>query len=165
MMSVLPIVKYPNPILTTPTKEVEEITDEIIQLLEDMHETMIENDGIGIAAPQVNSNLRLALVEIDEESGLFEMINPKIVQSSGEAIDVEGCLSFPEVYGTIKRADTIVLRYYDRDGDEFEVEADDYLARAFQHELEHLDGKLFTDKIIQKIKPEDLESYMEANLE
>lgn len=164
-MSVLPILKHPNSVLTTPTKEVEEITDDTIQLLEDMHETMIANDGIGIAAPQVNSNLRLALVEIDEESGLFEMINPHIVQATGETIDVEGCLSFPEVYGTIKRADTIVLRYYDRNGDEYEVEADDYLARAFQHELEHLDGKLFTDKIIQKIKPEDLENYMEANLE
>lgn len=164
-MSVLPILKYPDPMLTTPTKEVDEITDDMIQLLEDMYETMVANDGIGIAAPQVNSNLRLAIVEIDEESGLFEMINPHIVQSSGESVDVEGCLSFPEVYGTIKRADTIVVRYYDRNGDEYEVEADDYLARAFQHELEHLDGKLFTDKIIQKIKPEDLESYMEANLE
>jgi len=164
-MSVLSILKYPDPMLATPTKEVDGITDEIIQLLEDMYETMVASDGIGIAAPQVNSNLRLAIVEIDEESGLFEMINPRIIHSTGETIDVEGCLSFPEVYGTIKRADTIVLRYYDRNGDEYEVEADDYLSRAFQHELEHLDGKLFTDKIIKKIKPEDLETYMEANLE
>lgn len=90
--------------LITPTKEVTEITDEIVQLLEDMYETMVANDGIGIAAPQVNSNLRLAIVEIDEESGLYEMINPRIVHATGETIDVEGCLSFPEVFGTIKKS-------------------------------------------------------------
>lgn len=161
-MAVLPVVKYPDEILQTPTKRVKEITDEIIQLLEDMYDTMIQHDGIGIAAPQVNQDLRIAIVELDEDTGLFEMINPEIIESSGSSIDVEGCLSFPEVYGTVERAERVVVRYFDRTGEEYEVEADDYLARAFQHEIEHLDGKLFTDKIIDPIAPEDLEAYMEG---
>ena len=161
-MAVLPVVKYPDEILETPTKKVKEITDEIIQLLEDMYDTMIQHDGIGIAAPQVNQELRIAIVELDEDTGLFEMINPEIIESSGSSIDVEGCLSFPEVYGTVERADRVVVRYFDRTGEEYEVEADDYLARAFQHEIEHLDGKLFNDKIIDPIAPEDLEAYMEG---
>lgn len=163
-MAVLPIVKYPHPMLTTPAKEVVEITDDILELLDDMYETMVANDGIGIAAPQVNQSLRIALVEIDEETGLFEMINPQIIKTAGKTIDVEGCLSFPEIFGTVERADTIVLNYFDRNGDAYEVEAEDYLARVFQHELEHLEGKLFTDKIIQSILPEDLETYMEENI-
>ncbi|WP_034550491.1 peptide deformylase [Carnobacterium funditum] len=163
-MPLLPIIKYPNPVLITPASEVLAITDEIIQLMDDMYETMVAGDGIGIAAPQVNQSFRIALVEVDEETGLFEMINPKIIKSVGKTIDVEGCLSFPEVYGTVERAEMIVLHYFDRNGDAYEVEAEDYLARAFQHELEHLDGKLFTDKIIQKIEPEDLEDYMEENI-
>ncbi|QQP71092.1 peptide deformylase [Carnobacterium sp. CS13] len=162
-MAVLPIVKYPEPILTKAAREVVEITDEILQLMDDMYETMVASDGIGIAAPQVNRSLRIALVEVDEETGLFEMINPEIITVSGKNVDVEGCLSFPEIYGTVERADNIVIRYFDREGEAYEVEAEDYLARVFQHELEHLDGKLFTDKIIQKIQPEELETYMEEN--
>lgn len=162
-MAVLPIVKYPEPILTKAAREVVEITDEILQLMDDMYETMVASDGIGIAAPQVNRSLRIALVEVDEETGLFEMINPEIITVSGKNVDVEGCLSFPEIYGTVERADNIVIRYFDREGEAYEVEAEDYLARVFQHELEHLDGKLFTDKIIRKIQPEELETYMEEN--
>lgn len=162
-MALLPIVQYPDDILETPASEVTEITDETLQLLADMYQTMVENDGIGIAAPQVNHSLRIAIVELDEESGLFEMINPEIMSQEGSSIDVEGCLSFPGVYGTVDRADYIVVRFTDRFGDEYEVEADGYLARAFQHEIEHLDGKLFTDKIIEHIDPQDLESYMEEH--
>lgn len=164
-MALLPVVKYPDEILETPTAKVTEITDEILQLLSDMYDTMIENDGIGIAAPQVNQSLRIALVELDEETGLFEMINPEIIEKEGSSIDVEGCLSFPEIYGTVERAEYVVVRFTDRFGDEYEVEADGYLARAFQHELEHLDGKLFTDKIIESIDPEELEAYMEEHEE
>lgn len=159
-----PIVLYPNKILETPTKEVVEITDELIEMLDGMRETMIAHDGIGIAAPQIGQSLRVALVEIDEESGLFEMINPKIIKTKGKDIDVEGCLSFPEVYGTVERAKEIIVRYFDREGEEYEVTATEYFARAIQHELEHLDGKLFTDKIIDKIAPEDLDAYMEERL-
>ena len=159
-----PVVIYPNKLLETKTKEVTMITDELITLLDDMRETMIAHDGIGLAAPQIGKNLRVAVIEIDEESGLFELINPKIISQSGSSIDVEGCLSFPEVYGTVERASEVTVRYFDREGEEYEVTATDYLARAFQHEIEHLEGKLFTDKIIELIKPEDLESYQEEHM-
>ncbi|MGX7059913.1 peptide deformylase [Vagococcus humatus] len=159
-----PVVIYPNKLLETKTQEVTMITDELITLLDDMRETMIAHDGIGLAAPQIGKNLRVAVIEIDEESGLFELINPEIISQSGSSIDVEGCLSFPEVYGTVERASEVTVRYFDREGEEYEVTATDYLARAFQHEIEHLEGKLFTDKIIESIKPEDLESYQEEHM-
>ncbi|WP_314065102.1 peptide deformylase [uncultured Vagococcus sp.] len=158
-----PVVIYPNEILEKPAQEVTVITDEIVQLLEDMRETMIAHDGIGLAAPQIGKNLRMAVVEIDEESGLFELINPEIVEASGSDIDVEGCLSFPNIYGTVERAKEITVRYFDREGDEYELMATEYFARAIQHEIEHLDGKLFTDKIIERIAPEDLDAYTEAH--
>lgn len=158
-----PIVIYPNEHLTQKARPLPMITDETITLLEDMYETMIAHDGIGLAAPQIGKNLQLAVIEIDEETGLFELINPEIIERKGSDIDVEGCLSIPDTYGTVERADEITVRYFDREGDEIEVTAYGYLARAFQHEIDHLNGKLFIDKIIDPIKPEDLEAYMEEH--
>lgn len=119
---------------------------------------MIAHDGIGTAAPQVGKNIQVALVEVDE-GDLFELINPETIPK-GESIDVEGCLSIPHTYGTVKPAMQLVVRYYDREGDEMEVEAYGYLARAFQHEIDHLQGKLFIDQMIEPIAEEDLEKYM-----
>ncbi|MGY3777563.1 peptide deformylase [Isobaculum melis] len=162
-MAVLPIVIYPDKRLETKTTPVDEITAEVLTLLDDMYETMLANDGIGIAAPQVGSNLRIAIVEMDEESGLIEMINPVVHSEKGKDVDIEGCLSFPEIYGTVERAYEVVVRYFDREGQEIEIEADDYLARALLHEIEHLEGQLFTDKIIERIDPSELEAYMEED--
>ncbi|MTD40201.1 peptide deformylase [Erwinia sp. CPCC 100877] len=159
-----PIVIYPNERLTKKAQPVTMITDEIIELLENMYETMVAHDGIGLAAPQIGKDLQVAVVEIDEETGLFELINPEIIERKGTDIDVEGCLSIPETFGTVERADEVTVRYFDREGDEIEVTAYGYLARAFQHEIDHLNGELFIDKIIDPIKPEDLEAYMEEHL-
>ena len=137
-----PIIIHPNDRLKMKTKPVTLITDEIVQLLEDMYETMMAHDGIGLAAPQIGKNLRMAVVEVDEETGLFELINPEIIARKGKDIDVEGCLSIPETYGTVERADEVTVRYYDREGDEIEVTAYGYLARAFQHEIDHCNGIL-----------------------
>ncbi|MBO0477017.1 peptide deformylase [Vagococcus sp. DIV0080] len=157
------IVMYPHIALMQPTKKVKEIDDELIILLDEMHEIIKREDAIGIAANQLGVLKRVCVVELDEETGLFEMINPEIVSHSGKSIDVEGCLSFPEVYGTVERYEEVTIRYVDRDGYEMEVDATDYLARAFQHEIEHLDGKVFTDKIIETIAPENLATFMEEN--
>lgn len=138
------------------------ITDELVQLLEDMYETMMAHDGVGIAAPQIGKNLQVAIVEVDEEDR-FELINPEIIESSGESVDVEGCLSIPHTYGTVKRADEITVRYFDREGEEMEVQAFGYLARAIQHEIDHLNGVLFIDKMIDKIPESELEQYMEEH--
>lgn len=160
-----PIVIHPNERLKQKAKPVTMITDETVKLLEDMYETMIAHDGIGLAAPQIGKNLQLAVIEVDDETGLFELINPEIIERKGTDIDVEGCLSIPETYGTVERADEVTVRYFDREGQEIEVTAYGYLARAFQHEIDHLKGELFIDKIIDPIKPEDLDAYMEEHLD
>lgn len=158
----LPILLHPDDKLRKVAEEVPYMTDELIDLLDNMYETMLAHDGIGIAAPQVGRNLRIAVVEI-EEGDRFDLINPEIIEKKGETIDVEGCLSIPETFGTVKRADEITIRYYDREGDQMEVTAYGYLARCFQHEIDHLDGKLFIEKMIEKIAPADLEKYMEEH--
>lgn len=157
-----PILLYPDHRLNQSAQTIEYVTDELVQLLDDMYETMVAHDGIGLAAPQIGKNLRMAVVELDE-GDCFELINPVIVEKKGATIDVEGCLSIPETYGTVERADEITIRYYDREGDEMEITAYGYLARAFQHEIDHLDGKLFIDQMVDSIAPEDLERYMEEH--
>lgn len=157
-----PIIIHPDERLLKKAAPIEYITDEIVTLLNDMYETMIAHDGIGLAAPQIGKNLRIAVVEV-EEGDRFDFINPEIIERKGTSIDVEGCLSIPETYGTVERADEVTVRYYDNEGSEMEVTAYGYLARAFQHEIDHLDGKLFIDQVINKIEPEDLERYMEEH--
>ena len=159
-----PIMIHPNEKLNRKARSVDLITDEIIVLLDNLYETMVANDGIGIAAPQVGKNLRIAIIEVDE-GDKFELINPEIIEAKGESIDVEGCLSIPHVYGTVNRADEVTVRYYDREGEEMEVTAFGYLARAFQHEIDHLDGILFIEKMIEQISEEHLEEYMEEHLD
>lgn len=157
-----PIIIHPDDQLRRKPKPVSMITDELVQLLEDMYETMVAHDGVGIAAPQIGKNLQVAIVEVDEEDR-FELINPEIIESSGESVDVEGCLSIPHTYGTVKRADEITVCYFDREGEEMEVQAFGYLARAIQHEIDHLNGVLFIDKMIDKIPESELEQYMEEH--
>ncbi len=158
-----PILIHPNDKLKRVAQPIDVITDETVALLDNLYETMVANDGIGIAAPQVGKNKRIAVVEVDE-GGKFELINPEIIEAKGESIDVEGCLSIPHVYGTVKRADEVTVRYYDREGEEIEVTAFGYLARAFQHEVDHLDGVLFIEKMIEQIPEAELEDYMEEHL-
>lgn len=157
-----PIVLYPADGLRKKAQPVEFMTDALVELLDDLYETMQAHDGIGLAAPQIGKNLRVAVVEIDE-GDRFDLIDPIIIEQKGEDIDVEGCLSIPGRYGTVKRAEEVTVRYFDREGDEVEVTAYGYLARAFQHEIDHLDGKLFIDQLIEEIPTDKLEEYMEAH--
>ena len=157
-----PVVIHPDEKLNRPCEPVTVVTDELVQLLDDMYETMVAHDGIGIAAPQSGKNIQVAVIEV-EEGERFELINPKIIDRKGTSIDVEGCLSIPHVFGTVKRAEEVTVRYFDREGEEMEVEAFGYLARAFQHEIDHLHGKLFIDQMIEQIPEDELESYMEEH--
>lgn len=157
-----PILIHPDEQLRKPCEPIDQITDELVVLLEDMYETMVAHDGVGIAAPQIGKNIQVAVVEV-EENDRFELINPRIVDRKGKDIDIEGCLSMPHVFGTVERAEEITVHYFDRDGDEIEVTAFGYLARAIQHEIDHLHGILFTDKVIERIAEEDLESYYEEH--
>ena len=105
-----PIIIHPDERLNKKAEPIEYITDEIVNLLDDMYETMVAHDGIGLAAPQIGKNLRLAVVKV-EEGDRFDFINPEIIERKGTSIDVEGCLSIPETYGTVERADEVTVRY------------------------------------------------------
>lgn len=157
-----PIIIQPDEQLRKPNQEIQELTDELVDLLDDMYETMLAHDGVGIAAPQIGKNLQMAVVEVDENDR-FDLINPQIIDRKGKSVFVEGCLSIPHVFGTVERAEEITVRYYDREGDEMEVTAYGYLARAIQHEIDHLNGVLFTDKVLEPIPEEELENYYEEH--
>lgn len=160
-MTIRKIVLHPNEILTTPTKKVTEFDQNLATLLDDMYETMLESDGIGIAAPQVGELLRVAIVDLGEGEDIIEMINPLVVDTEGEAIEVEGCLSFPELYGEVERPYFVQIKAQERDGTWYELEAEDYEARAILHEIDHLDGVLFDSKIIRVVDPSELETEEE----
>jgi peptide deformylase len=142
-MSLLPIHLLGDPILREETIPVTEFNDQLRTLVDDMFETMYAASGIGIAAPQVGRRERLAVVDVEGEK--YTIINPEIVLAEGKAKAEEACLSFPEVYGTVERATRVIVRAQDVNGAPFEVEATDLLARCFQHEIDHLHGKLFID--------------------
>jgi len=150
-MAVYQIVKLGEDILRQKAQEVKKITPNIHKVLDNMAETMYEANGVGLAAPQVGISKRLVVVDIGE--GLIELINPVIVKKNGEEIDNEGCLSVPNVVGEVKRAKSVVIQALNRDGEKVEYEAEGLLARAFQHEIDHLEGILFVDlatKLIDK---------------
>ncbi|MDF2840997.1 MAG: def [Clostridia bacterium] len=149
-MAIRMIRKDDDDILRKISKKVEVIDERILTLLEDMKETMYDADGVGLAAPQVGVLRRVAVVDIGE--GLIELINPVIVFEGGEAIDEEGCLSLPGINGAVCRPKKVIVRAQDRYGKTFEITATDLLARAFCHEIDHLNGILFTDKIIPDYK-------------
>lgn len=154
-MTVLPIVKHPNDILTTPAKEVTTFDHELATLLDDMYETMVAADGIGLAAPQVGVSKRVAIVDLGEGQDVIEMINPEVVAIGGKEVEVEGCLSFPDLYGEVERPFYVKIEAEDREGNLYELEAEDYEARAILHEIDHLNGILFTEKIIRYVSPDE----------
>lgn len=137
-----------NEALRKVSREVKSISNRIITLLDDMKETLEVENGAGLAAPQVGVLRQIAVVQHEDE--YYEIINPKIVSSSGEVIMEEGCLSVPEVWGPVKRPETITVSYMDRDGKMNEKEISGMLARIFCHEIDHLHGVLFVDKMIEE---------------
>lgn len=142
-MSLLDVRILGDPILRQSTAPVATITDDIRRLIDDMFETMYAAKGIGLAAPQVGRTERLAVIDVDDAP--FAIINPTIVLAEGSVKGEEGCLSIPEVYGDVERSARVIVRGLDRDGAPIEVEGTELLARCLQHEIDHLDGKLFID--------------------
>lgn len=133
-------------ILRKRSKEVTVIDDKIKRLLDDMADTMYEKDGVGLAAPQIGILKRLVVIDVDDEN-LYKMINPIIIKSSGKQVDQEGCLSVPDIKGTVIRPNKVTVQYTDENGEEITLDAEDLLARCICHELDHLDGVLFIDKM------------------
>lgn len=161
-MSVLRITKYGEPILRQKLKPVkyEDIAARLPQLLADMEETCLAVHGVGLAANQIGLDLRLAVILLpnpdDEEAPptRYVIINPVILAKRGEKLEEEGCLSLPGLWADVKRATDITVRYIDENGVEQVKRARGLLAKAFQHEVDHLDGKLFIDWVDPKLKPE-----------
>lgn len=137
-------------ILRKTSKKVEKIDERIITLLDDMKETMYMAEGVGLAAPQVGVLRRVVVVDVGE--GLIELINPIIVYEGGKNIDEEGCLSIPGRNGAVERPEKVIVRAMNRNGEAFEVTGTGLLARAFCHEVDHLNGILFIDKVIPQEK-------------
>ena len=143
-MAKLKILKFGDETLRKVARPVEEVTPRIKQLLDDMIETMREADGVGLAAPQVGVLRRVVVIETPDE-GLIELINPKIIAYSGEQEGDEGCLSIPGRWGVTKRPMHVTVRAMNRKGEIFDVTGSGLLAKAFCHEIDHLDGKLYID--------------------
>jgi len=160
---IRPILKYGDGLLHQTAQTIEHLTPEIDALIDDMIETMYAAPGVGLAAPQVGHALRLFVVDISvgrDPNGLIVMINPEIIERGGMQLEEEGCLSVPGFNATVVRPSRVVVKALDRSGTEYQREGTGLLARAFQHEMDHLDGQLFVehlrgvkrDMIVRKIK-------------
>jgi len=145
-MAILEILEFPDPRLRTKAKPVAVVDDTVRRLIDDMFETMYAAPGIGLAASQVDVHQRLLVIDASEDgSRPLTLINPEIVKRSGEEETEEGCLSVPGIFENVRRANTITVRALDRNGISFEMDAEGLLAVCIQHEMDHLDGKLFVD--------------------
>ncbi|WP_031434901.1 peptide deformylase [Methylomarinum vadi] len=145
-MSILNILEFPDKRLRTIAQPVETVDENIVQLVDDMLETMYEAKGIGLAATQVNVHKRIIVIDISEEKNdPLYLINPEIIDKEGVEESEEGCLSVPGFFEKVTRADHIRIKALNKDGDSYELEAKDLLAVCIQHEIDHLDGKLFVD--------------------
>lgn len=155
-MAIRKIVIHPAEILEQSCKSVVKFDRKLAKILDDMYDTMIEYDGVGLAAPQIGLDARIAIVDIDDESGTIEMINPTILETAGEQTGPEGCLSFPGLFGEVTRPNFVKIEAFDRKGRKYTLEAEDFLARAIQHEMDHLDGVLFTTKVTRYLTEDEL---------
>ena len=145
-MAILDVLSFPDERLRTVAKPVEEVNDEIKQLVSDMFKTMKDENGIGLAATQVNRHVQVVVMAVSEDQNEPRVfINPEIIRKDGSTISEEGCLSVPGNYAKVERAEAITVKALDQNGESFELDAEGLLAICIQHELDHLKGKLFID--------------------
>lgn len=144
-MAIRNIRKDEDPVLRKLSKTVEQFDDKLALLVEDMIDTMYEADGVGLAAPQIGILKRVTVIDVYDDNGVRVLINPEIVETSGEQFEIEGCLSLPGLAGRVKRPAWVKVKYQDLHGKSKEVEGTELLARALCHEIDHLNGILFTD--------------------
>ncbi|MFC2316345.1 MAG: peptide deformylase [Selenomonas massiliensis] len=154
-MAILEIKKAGDPVLKQVAAPIDRLTKRHRQLLDDMAETMYSADGVGLAAPQVGKSLRIVVIDVQDEHGLLELVNPVITTREGTVVDSEGCLSVPQVYGDVERAERVTVEYMDRRSRRRSLTAEGLLARCIQHECDHLDGRLFIDIAINLRKEEE----------
>ena len=159
-MGLRKILTDKDPALHKVCRPVEKFDWRLHKLLDDMRETLIDSNGVGLAAPQVGILRRVVLVDTGEE--ILELVNPVMVETSGEQIGAEGCLSVPGKYGLVKRPMFATVRAQDRDGEWYEVEGEELIARCFCHELDHLDGIVYTEVMERYLTEEELYADDEA---
>jgi len=149
-MALLTILQYPDQRLHTVAQAVDKVDDEVRRLVDDMADTMYACRGIGLAATQVDVHRRIVVIDTSEDkSGLTAFINPEIVEKHGQTVYEEGCLSVLGIYDKVNRAERVKVRALDRDGQPFEIDTDGLLAICIQHEIDHLDGKVFVEYLSQ----------------
>jgi peptide deformylase len=147
-MALLPILRYPDPRLHQVARPVERVDDTIRKLINDMAETMYAAPGVGLAATQVDTHVRVIVIDVSESRDQLRVfVNPRLVEATGTAEREEGCLSVPDVYEKVQRAERVTVRALDARGEPFELEADGLLAVCIQHEMDHLEGKVFVEKL------------------
>lgn len=160
-MSILEVLKYPDDRLRTKAKPVEKVDDAIRQIIDDMFETMYHDEGIGLAATQVNIHQQIITIDIEgDKQDQVVLINPEVLASSGETGIEEGCLSIPGCRGLVPRKETITVKALDRNGKAFTLEANELLAICIQHEIDHLNGVLFVD-YLSPLKRQRIKQKME----
>ena len=160
-MSVKRVLQYGEKTLREPSKEVHKVSKKVQELVQDLLDTMYAKNGVGMAAPQIGTNLRVFVVDVsknDEPLNPIVFINPKIIKKSGSCVAQEGCISFPEAYTDVKRYENVTVKALDRNGRPFIIEAKDgeLLARAIQHENDHLDGILFIDHGVNRFETDEI---------
>ncbi len=158
-MAILNIVKEGDDVLRKVCRPVEAITPRILTLLDDMLETLHDANGVGLAAPQVGILRRIAIVEV-VDGQIYELINPEIIACEGKQNELEGCLSVPKQWGVTDRPMKVTVRAMNRDGETYTVTGTGLLARAFCHEIDHLDGVLFKDNAVHMLTPEEIEEQI-----
>lgn len=158
-MALRNVLKEGDESLLKKSRPITQFNDRLFELLDDMKETMMASNGVGLAAPQVGVLRRVVVVLDVDTDEIIELINPEILSVEGEQDGPEGCLSLPNVWGLVKRPDHVIVKAQDRNGDEFTVEGYDLLARAFCHECDHLDGVLFREHVYQFLTQEELDEY------
>ncbi len=159
-MAIRNILKKGDETLRKRSRDVGEITVKIITLLDDMAETMASANGVGLAAPQVGLLRRIAIIDIGD--GVIDLINPVLIEQEGVQTEAEGCLSIPGIQGIVERPTRVVVEALDRHGKLQRIEGEELIARALCHEIDHLDGILFEDKVIRYVDPAELEDPEEV---
>lgn len=165
-MAVLPIRRFGDPVLRQKAKRISKVDKSIRRLVDDMIETMHDAHGVGLAAPQVGVSLRLIIIEASE-GDMQVLVNPEIVKSNGERIVDEGCLSLPGYVGEVARSTQVTVKAQNLDGKEIRIKANELLAQALEHEIDHVNGVLFVDRLVspdslRKLTPEEAAQYSGA---
>ena len=156
-MALRNIVKEGDKVLEKKCRPVEKFDSKLWDLLDDLKETLLDSDGVGLAGPQVGVLRRVTVIDLRDGSGTVEFVNPEIIETEGEQEVTEGCLSCPGEFGIIKRPMYVKAKAFNRKGEEFFIEGEGFFAQAMCHEFDHLDGILFKSKVIKMLSDEDLE--------